>query len=195
MLDELLGSTVRAKVLGWLFSHPDERYYVRQLESLLGCDATNISRELTKLAAMGILSSRTEGRQKYYQANRDCPIYPELRGLAIKTAGLADELRKALRDLGGRILAACVYGSLARGEVNSTSDVDVLVVGEASFAEVVSALGPAQDKVGREINPTVYPVEEFRQKLAEGHHFLQSVMAGPKLFLIGGESELEGLAK
>lgn len=114
MLAYLLGSRLRAKVLGWLFSHPDERYFVRQLTGLLEEDSTNISRELARLEKMGVLVSTQEGRQKYYQANSECAVFPELRGLALKTAGLANVLREVLAPMASQIAVAFVYGSLGQ---------------------------------------------------------------------------------
>jgi len=194
MLTELLGSRLRARILGWLFTHPDERYFVRQLASLLAEDSTNLSRELARLAKLGIVTCRTEGRQKYYQADPDCPVYQELQGLAAKTAGLGDVLRQLLEPLAEKIDAAFVYGSQAAGEPTAGSDVDVLVIGTLSFTELAAALAPAHDKLGREVNPTVYPPSEFRKKLRQRHHFLKTVTAGPKIFLIGDDHELAGLA-
>lgn len=195
MLDELLGSSLRAKLIGWLFTHSDEEYFVRQLQSLLQEDSTNISRELTRLERLGILTCRVSGRQKHYRPNPDCPICDELRSIARKTFGLADILRECMLPIEKSIAMAFVYGSLARGEGTAASDVDLMVVGAASFGEVVSVLQPAQDRLGREVNPSVYSVEEFRLKLQEGNHFLLRVMAEQKLFLIGNERELAGLAK
>ena len=195
MLDELLGSKLRAKVLGWLFTHPEERYFVRQLTTLLAEDSTNISRELSRLERIGILRSEREGRQKYYRADRQCPIFSELQGIALKTAGMADVLRTALRPLAGKIKAAFVYGSMASGKGNARSDVDVMVIGHVTFADIVSALAPAQEALGREINPTVYAPEEFRHKVAARHHFVTSVLADSKVFLVGGPDELAGLAQ
>jgi len=103
-------------------------------------------------------------------------------------------LRAALTPLSERIQVAFIYGSVARGEQRAASDVDVLIVGGATFAEVVAALSPCQDKLGREINPTVYPAAEFKAKLAAGHHFLKAVLTRPKLFMMGGERELAALA-
>ena len=195
MLDKLFRSRLRAKLLAWLLSHPDERYFVRQLQSLLQEDATNLSRELSRLADMGILTRKVEGRQKYYQADSQCPVFRDLQGLVVKTSGVADVLRSALAPLGRRIRVGFVYGSIARGELSAASDVDVVVVGSVSFRAVVSALSRSQDKLGREVNPIVYTPKEFRQKLAAGHHFLTAVLKGPKMFLIGGERELAGLAE
>jgi predicted nucleotidyltransferase len=194
MLDKLFGSKLRARLLIWLFLHTDERYFVRQLKVLLKEDVANISRELSRLADMGILTCQTEGRQKYYQANKNCPVFTELRGLVLKTAGLADVLRRALKPLSKKIKAAFVFGSFAANSARAGSDVDLLVIGSCGFGEVAAAVGKAQDKLGREVNPSVYPTDEFRKKAAAGHHFIKTVLAGPKIFLIGNENELERLA-
>jgi len=194
MIDKLFGSKLRAKILAWLFLHIGERYFVRQLKGLLKEDVANISRELSRLADMGILTCQTEGRQKYYQANKDCPVFVELRGLILKTAGLVDVLRWTLKPLSKKIKVAFVYGSFASNSVKAGSDVDLMVIGSCSFGEVVDAVGKTQDKLGREVNPSVYPADEFKKKVAAEHHFLKTVLAGSKIFLIGDEHELEGLA-
>lgn len=193
MLDRLFGSRLRARVLGWFLSHPDERFFVRQLESLLGEDSTNLSRELARLSVLGILAQQSEGRQKYYQANRRSAIFPDLQQLVLKTSGVADVLRAALTPLNPRICTAFVFGSVAKGEPSAESDVDLMVIGEVTVRELVSALAQAQRQLGREVNPTVYSAEEFAQKTAKGQPFVQSVRRGPKLFVIGDERELAGL--
>jgi len=177
-----------------VFLHPDERYFGRQLAELLKEDSTNTSRELTRLAKMGILNCQTAGRQKYYQTNKNCPVFSELHGLVLKTAGLVDVLRGALKPLSKKIKVAFVYGSFAANSAKADSDVDLMVIGSCSFGEVVDAVGKTQDKLGREVNPSVYPADEFKKKVAAEHHFLKTVLAGAKIFLIGDEHELEGLA-
>ena len=195
LLESLLGSRLRARLLGWLFSHPDERFFVRQLASLLGEDSTNLSRELARLAEQGIVLSSREGQQKYYQVNPRCSVYPELRGLILKTSGLGDVLREGLRSLADRIRTAFVFGSFASVKEDADSDIDLVVLGDVSLGELVEALGPAQSQLGREVNPVVYPISEMREKLSEGHHFLSSVLAGPKLFVMGSQDELDRLAR
>jgi len=194
-LETLFGSRLRARLLGWLMTHPDERFFVRQLTGIVGADSTNVSRELARLAGLGLLTSREEGRQKYYQADPRSPLFPELRGLAVKTAGVIDVLREALAPAAGRIQAAFVYGSVAEGRANLRSDVDLLVIGSVPFDEVSRLLGPAAERLKREVNPTVYPSAEYRAKIVAGHHFLTSVRKGKKVFLIGDENELDRLAK
>jgi uncharacterized protein len=190
-----LGSRLRARLLGWLLSHPGERYFVRQLAGLLQEDSTNLSRELSRLEALGIVRGSREGLQKYFLANSDSPIYPELRGLVLKTSGVGEILKQALRSISDRITAAFVFGSVAAGKESAQSDVDLFVAGDVSLAEVVGAVAPVQDQLGREVNPVVYPVAELRAKLERDHHFLQSVFAGPKIALWGDTSELERLAQ
>jgi predicted nucleotidyltransferase len=131
----------------------------------------------------------------YFQANPESPIYAELRGLVVKTAGVADALRTALAPLAERIQVAFIYGSVARGKERRASDVDVMVIGEVSFAETSEALGEAQKSIGREVNPSVYAPADFRAKLVAKHHFLRSVLKGDKIFLIGDDRELARLAK
>ena len=194
MLETLLGSKLRAKVLGWLFSHPDERYFVRQLTGLVKEDSTNVSRELARLEKTGILVSTTEGRQKYYQANRESPLFDELHGLMLKTVGVADVLHSALAPAQDKIKAAFIFGSIATGNENRRSDIDVMVIGRVSFEEVVSLLSPAEEKLRREVNPVVYPITEFKKKVKGDHHFVKTVLEDPKIFLIGGEDELTKLA-
>lgn len=194
MLDNLFGSRLRAKALGWLLTHPDERYFIRQLTGILGEDSTNLSRELGRLARLGILTCREEGRQKYYQANHDSPIFEELRGLAVKTFAVADIVREALGPLTGRIRVAFVFGSFAEGRENAQSDIDLAIVGSTSLDGVSGVLRQAEDKLSREINVTVYPVAEFRSKLKDGHHFVNSILKAKKVFLIGDEDDLAELA-
>jgi predicted nucleotidyltransferase len=194
ILEHLFGSRLRARALGWLFSHPDERYFVRQLAAILGEDSTNLSRELARLADLGIVTSYREGQQKYFQVAPASPLYPELRGLVLKTIGVGELLREALQPLGGRIVTAFVYGSFASGREKAASDVDLMVIGDVSLRELVETLSPVQNRLGREVNPTAYPPSEFHEKMSRGHHFLKDVVQGPKIFLIGSSDELERLA-
>jgi predicted nucleotidyltransferase len=182
-------------VLGWLLSHPGERYFVRQLAGILAEDPTNLSRELARLASLGILAAATEGQQKYYRANPSSPIYPELRSLIAKTAGIGAILRGALEPLSNGIQSAFIFGSVAAGREAQASDVDVMVIGGVTLEELIDVLSPLQNQLGREVNPSVYTAAEVRQRLARGNHFLSSVLNGPKLFLIGSANELERLAE
>lgn len=190
----LFGRT-RRNVLGVLFGRPDEQFYLRELARVAEVAPGAIQRELARLTEAGIILRSVRGNQVYYQANATCPIYAELVGLITKTVGLTDVLRSSLAPLVQGIRVAFIYGSVARGELTKGSDVDLMIVGSINFSQVVAAIAPVQQKLAREVNPTVYPVAEFRRKIAEGHHFLQTVTREPKVFLVGDERELAGLAQ
>jgi predicted nucleotidyltransferase len=157
---------------------------------MAGGGSAHVQRELRQFAAAGLAIRAEVGNQVRYRANTNHPLFPELRGIVLKTVGLVDVLREALKKIPG-IAVAFVYGSLAKGESRADSDVDVLVVGDMSFAEIVDALTPAQTALRREVNPTVYSLQEFRNKVGSHNHFLSQVMKGPKLFVIGDEHDLE----
>lgn len=188
----LFGKTQRA-LLSLFFARPQQPLYLRHIVRLTGIGQGAAQRELAKWVKAGLLLRSQQGRLVYYQANREVPVFAELRGLAVKTGGIVDVLKEALMPLAGRLRVAFIYGSVARGEEKDGSDIDVLVVGKATFREVAKALTPAERALGREINPTVYTEKEFHQKHEAGHHFLKTISIGPKLFLVGSENELKRL--
>lgn len=189
-----MGKTQRA-LLALFFGRPDEAFYLRQAVRTAGIGQGTVQRELARWVTAGLLLRTRRGNQVYYQANPESPLFSELKSLAVKTAGVADVLREALAGLSERITVAFVHGSLAKGTGKSGSDVDVMVVGNATFGEVVSALQPAQDTLSREVNPSVYSEREFQTKWRAKHHFLTAVVNGPKVFLVGGDHELKRLAQ
>ena len=191
MLEKLFGSRLRAKAIGWLFTHPDERFFVRQLTELLGEDSTNLSRELAKLEKLGFLTCRLEGRQKYYQANKRSPMFEELKGLAVKATGLADHVRRALQPLKNQIRIAFIHGSFARGEAIAESDVDLILVGSLSSRDAAVCLARTGEKLGREVNYVVYDPKEFKKKAKEKQHFIAEVLKAPKIYLVGSEDALK----
>lgn len=193
-LPSLFGKT-RQALLSLLYCRADEAHLQENLIQHAALGRGTVQRELEFLTRAGVVRRTVRGRQVYFQANPESPIYAELRGLVVKTAGVADALRVALAPLAERIHVAFIYGSLAKGQERRASDVDVMVIGEVSFAETSEALGKAQKSIGREVNPSVYAPADFRAKLAAKHHFLRSVMEGEKIFLIGDDRELARLAK
>lgn len=195
MIEAIFGSKLRTKILGWLYTHTDQRYFVRQLTNLIKEDSTNVSRELIRLEKAGIVVSTTEGRQKYYQANSKSPIFNELKSIVRKTFGVADVIREALAPVSGGIKAAFIFGSVARSSDDRKSDIDVMIIGDVTFDEVVSALSPAENTLGREINSVVYPVTEFSKKVNKDHYFVKNVLGKEKIFLIGDEDELARLGR
>lgn len=189
-LAALLFGAHRRAVLARLLLRPEDSPHLRELARATGKPAGTLVRELNALAAAGVLARRRVGNQVHFQADPGCPIYEDLRNILKKTVGVADVLREALAPLAARIRAAFVYGSIARGDERPGSDLDLMVVGEAKFAEVVGALGPAQEALRREVNPSVYPALEFRKKTAAGDPFLKRVLGERRIFVLGGEDDL-----
>ena len=189
----LFGKT-RLAVISILFARPEESFYLRRLAREAGAGLGAVQRETLRLSNAGIITRVAEDKQVYFQANRECPIFDEIRSLVVKTAGVGDVLSSALEKSGNAVQLAFIYGSVARGNDKSGSDVDLLVVGDASFNRIVSALASAQKSLGREINPSVFPPDEFRRKLRAGNHFLSTVMKDKKVFIKGDEHGLARLA-
>lgn len=196
MAQALFGPT-RRQVLSLLFGRPDERFYLREVVRAAGMGSGTVQRELAQLVEAGLIEREAHGRQVYFSVNRDAPIFPELYSLIQKTAGVAEVLRGSLGKLAraGDIEVALVYGSVAAGTPTASSDIDLLVVGSVTLSAMLPALRAAEAKLGREINPTVYPPAEFRQKARSGAHFLKRVLAGPKLYVAGDADELARLAR
>jgi predicted nucleotidyltransferase len=188
---EALFPATRAAVLATLLLHPDRQWYFRDLAKQLGLRPSSLTRELRNLTAAGILRRRQEGNRVYYQADQACPILPELRGLMLKTAGLVDVLRKALRPFRDRITVAFVYGSIARGEELAESDIDLMVIGNTGRFALTRPLRDAEQRLARPVNPTIYKPAEFSEKAAADDHFVKAVLDRPRLFVVGEERDLE----
>lgn len=190
LLAEILFKEYRRRVLGLLLLQPDSRYHVREIARLTGTLAGTLHKELSKLAEAGILLKDPQGKQVYYRANKGCPIYEELASILRKTSGVADVLVDQLGPLAEEIDVAFVFGSVASGKAAAESDVDVLVIGDAAFSEVVKALYPAQETLGREINPKVYSRKEWLSARQEQNNFIKDVIEKPKLFVIGTRDDI-----
>lgn len=193
LLGVLFGS-YRQRVLELLLLQPAQRFHVRELARQTGTTAGTLHRELSKLAEAGLLLRERQGNQVLYQANRACPVFEELAGLFRKTSGAVSVLQQALQRLVPQIRFALLFGSLARGSETPGSDVDVLIVGDAGFAEVVKALYPAQELLQREINPVVYSDSEFLLRLQNNEPLLLEVLSKPRLFLLGSEYDFAEFA-
>jgi predicted nucleotidyltransferase len=173
---------------------PEKAWYASELARRMGVPSSSLQRELRDLAEVGILKTHRQGNMVYYQADADSPVFPDLRGLLLKTAGLVDVLADALKSVAVNLRTAFVYGSIAAGAEKTDSDIDLMVIGHVSPAELAMPLRRARELLGREINPTVYTAAEFGKKHAADDHFLKQVLDKPKIFVIGNEYELGKIA-
>jgi len=195
-LSDALFTKTQQRVLGLLFGNPDRSYYANEIVRLAGSGIGAVHRELAKLAAAGIIDVRRVGNQKHYQANRQSPIFDELRGIAVKTFGIADVLRSFLEPFTERIRAALIYGSVAKGADTAGSDIDLMIVSsDLSYADIFTVLSEAENKLGRSVKPTVYKPAEFQRKLKGDNAFLRRVLEQPIIFLLGSHDDLKRTRK
>ena len=173
---------------------PKKAWYVSELARRLGVPSSSLQRELQDLTDASILKTHRQGRMAYYQANVDSPLFSDLRGLLLKTAGLADVLMDALKPVASKLRVVFVYGSIASGGEQADSDIDLMAVGTVSPMELALPLRHAHELLGRAINPTFYSPTEFEKKQKAKDHFLTQVLDKPKLFLIGNQDELGKIA-
>jgi predicted nucleotidyltransferase len=183
--------TVRGKVLAATLTQPDKWWYLSELAQFLRTTPSSLQRELKALVDAGILQQRREGTRTYFKAETRSPLFPELRGLLEKTAGLLPTLQQALEPFRTGIDCAFVYGSVARSQEHALSDVDLLLIGGIGLAELAPALRKAETRLGRDVNVTSYSAREFRKKVVAKDHFLTDVLRGPKQFVKGNQRDLD----
>lgn len=187
----LLFPRVRAEILRLLFAVEGRELHLRDLTRQSGLSLKTVQDEFAKLSAADIVTSRRDGNRRYYRANANHPLYPDLRQIVLKTSGLRDVLVATLRGLKG-VEIAFVFGSLAGGPGRAASDVDLLVIGDTGLRALAPRLRRAAEKLGREINPVTMTAAEYA-KGRQKHPLLLDLADKEKLFIIGGPLELERL--
>jgi len=190
-LMDLLFAGTRQRVLAVLLLRPDESFHLRELARMSGSHAGTLLRDVEKLAAAGLLMRRQQGNQVRYQANRSCSILDDLASVFRKTHGVAAQLRAVLTPLKARIRYAALFGSEARGTARSASDIDVLIVGDVSYAELVGILNPLEQSLGRDINPVLFAPHEFLTRAKQGQNFVSELARSPLVHLMGDKDVLE----
>ncbi len=185
-LGDALFTKTQQKLLGLLYTHPDKSFYTKELLRMTGLGVAHVRRVLNTMVSVGILSMEKRGNQHHYQANKHCPIYSELLGIVRKTFGVADVIGEALAPLDHAIQLAFVYGSVAKSSDVKSSDIDLMLVGEGLvYGEVMECLTKTESQLGRDINPTIYTPEQFKQRLHDEHSFTVRVMEQAKLMIKG----------
>jgi len=190
---ETLFPGTRGDILLATVLQPERVWFLSELATHLETTPSSLQREITALDKCGILRVWRDGRRLYVQAHRDCPVFLELHGLLEKTGGTVPVLKELLSSLTQKV-TAFVFGSVARSEERSTSDIDLMVIGSVGLVELSPLLEKAEERLGRLINPVIYSSEEFETKLARHDHFLTTVLSGPKLMITGEVYELATVA-
>jgi predicted nucleotidyltransferase/predicted transcriptional regulator with HTH domain len=189
----LFTSKLRAEILALFFSRPEEALYLGEIVKLTGEDRGNISRELRNLETIGLLISRKEGNLKYYSSNKDFLLYDELKSIILKTRGAVGALKETL-SRAKKIEYAFIYGSIASGTETAKSDIDLMVIGEISLEGLLRLIRGPEKALGREINPSLYSVKEYKGRMKKKDPFIVQIMNEPRMMLIGDDDGLQGIA-
>ena len=189
-IDALLPK-IRQNLLSATYSHPDKWWFMSELAAFIKTTPSSLQRELGALIESGILRSRRDGNRLYVQAETDSPIFAPLRELLAQTIGITEELKASLLPLSDQISCAFIYGSVARGEEHTLSDIDLMVIGSAGLSELSPILRKLERKFSREVNATCYSVQEFQKKMQSENHFLMNILKQEKIFLAGDKNELD----
>jgi predicted nucleotidyltransferase len=194
VLEASFTSQARVEILELLFLVSSNRHYLRDIAALTKQPIRAVQRELARLEANGLVRSCTEGNRKYFQADRDLSVFPEIRALLMKTAGMKELVQQRLVEAVDSIQIAFLFGSYARGNETPSSDIDLMVIGDITGRSLAKILTPAREILGRELNPVIMNPEEFQQKILVKDPFIQSVLREPKIFLVGDNDELGEIA-
>lgn len=190
-LSEALFTKVQQRVLAVLFGHSDRPFYGNEIIRLAGVGVGAVTRELDKLVKSGLVTVSRTGNQKHYQANQQSPIFTELRGIVLKTFGVADVLKLALLPFANKIQVAFIYGSVAKGQDTAKSDIDLMIVSDnLAYPDLFSVLHDAEKQLGRPVNPTIYTQEELNKRLIAGNDFINRVLDQSKIFIMGTDDDI-----
>jgi predicted nucleotidyltransferase len=193
-LSAALFSRVQARVLGILFGRPDQEFQLTEIIARAGSGRGAVQRELQKLTDVDIVAIIAHGNRKLYRANRQSPVFNELRQLVLKTVGVLDPLRDALAEYQTSIKSAFVYGSIAKGEDTAKSDIDLMIIGDhLAYGELYASLQTAEKILARPVNPNLATISDWVKKVKGKNAFAARVLDQPKLFVFGNEDELRAL--
>jgi predicted nucleotidyltransferase len=190
ILAELLSSKIRAEIFRIFLGVRDDELHMREIERRSGFTTGTVQQELKKLNRLELIKKRRDGNRLYYQANKEHPLYSDIRNIVLKTIGLVDIIQDKLKETRD-IKIAFVFGSIARHDEKAQSDVDVMIIGKIGLRKVTALLSGISEKIGREINPHVMTVDEYRRRASQGEHFISTILQEPRIFIVGNENELK----
>jgi predicted nucleotidyltransferase len=194
MIERLITSRTRVKLLKLFFMNREREFYLRELARTTGENLNSVGRELKNLLASGIISERDSGNMKLYRVNALSPVHEELRMLVLKTVGVGDALREGLSAIGS-IKYCLIYGSFAAGGEVGESDIDLLVIGDMDEETLLKVIKNLEEKLRREINYILWGERGFVKKAGGKHHLILDIMQKPFIMIIGDEDEFRGYAK
>ncbi len=188
-IGDALFTKTQQKVIGLLFQRPDRTFYLNEIVRLAGIGKGTVTRELEKMTAAKLLTVKHIGNQKHYQANSAAPVYNELIAITRKTFGIADVIRQTLEPIKESIEFAFIYGSIAKATDTAKSDIDLMIIGKnLAYANIMNLLIFVEKELQRTINPSIYSLSDFNNKLQQGNSFLTRILQQEKIIIMGSEN-------
>lgn len=192
---KLFANPSLVEILNLFLLNPEAEFYQSDIAKKTNKALMQVQRALKTLKEIGLISSAQQGRMVYYRAVRSHPAFEDLKHLFLKTVSLGESVRQSLSTFGDKIHSAFIFGSIAKGNESLDSDIDLFIIADLTLLELVKALSPLLKTLKRELNPTIFKPSEFQERILQKDHFLLEVIASPKLWIIGNETELKQLVK
>lgn len=182
-------SRIRQDLLTLFFNNLSQKYYLRQLQRILGYSAGNIRRELLKFQKDNLFNTQKVGNLLYYCLNTKHPLFKELKSIVSKTIGVEGGLKKALVFIKG-IKVAFIYGPFASKKEKSNGSIGLMIIGNPGVFSVNEKITELERRLKREINPIFYSLKEYKSKKRAKNGFIRDLLRKPKIMLVGKENDL-----
>ncbi|MBL7130247.1 MAG: nucleotidyltransferase domain-containing protein [Candidatus Omnitrophica bacterium] len=182
-------SKTRKELFRLYFTNPEGKFYLRELERILGIPVSMIRKELLRLENDGIFISAKRGNLTYFYLNKTYALFEELKRIVFKTVGIRGLLKQTIKKIKG-IETAFIYGSFAKNEESAKSDIDVFIIGKLDENKLVKEIAKLEKILKREINYSLYTRNDLKKKKKARDSFITDLFEGPKVFLTRDKNDL-----
>lgn len=189
MLEALIISKVRVKILTLFLLNPSKIFYVREIVRKIKEEINAVRRELSHMEKAKMIKKEKRANRLYYSFRRDYPFYFELLEIVNKAYGLGGEILRQRAKL-GKVKFVMLSGKFVRDKERGPEDVDLLVVGNVVLPQLSQIIRAEEVRRDREINYTVMSEEEFKFRKKRRDPFVLRILAGSRVMIIGDEEEL-----
>ena len=187
-------SKTRAALLELFLTNPESSFYMQEVGRILGKKPGTFQRTINNMVSEGILISEYKANARFFHANKEYPIYKELKSIVFKTVGIQGSIREALEKV-NNVKFSFIYGSYAKAKETYVSDIDLIVIGNVDEDTLIKELDTLEDKFQREINYKLYTLKKFKKEIEGKEPFLLEIMRDKKIMLIGNENELRKVSQ
>lgn len=184
----------RAELLKLFLTNPEQSFYIQEIGRILGKKPGIFQRTLNNMEKEGILVSEYKGNARYFKANKDYPLYKELKSIVFKTVGVAGSIKDVLKKA-GNITYSFIYGSYAKAKESYLSDIDLVIIGKPDEDKLIKEFDRLEERLSREINYKLYTLNDAKNEVKQKEPFILEILRDKKIMLIGEEDELRKILK